>query len=220
MTDKQKLTSLINHFCDGNNAEFARQIDITAQTLNNWLNRGLSKDAPSKIVSRWNDVNLSWLLTGEGTMLNEEENMVPEIIDEEDDADDDLVPLLPVEAMAGSLSCYSEGVYLRDCQKIKSPVNGADWAIRISGDSMEPELHNGYYIFISKLSGAFIPWGHAVVLDTIDGVVVKKIFPVEGTEEFIVAKSVNPDYPPFRIETSAILGIYRILGGSFINSTL
>ncbi|ROT19637.1 S24 family peptidase [Muribaculaceae bacterium Isolate-114 (HZI)] len=130
------------------------------------------------------------------------------------------VHLLPVEAMAGPLQGYSEGVALRDCKKIKSPVSGADWAIQISGDSMEPEYKSGSYLFIKKMTGSFIPWGHVLVLDTMDGVVVKKIYQIDDTDEFIEARSINPKYPPFRIETSCILGIYRVLGGTFIYSTI
>lgn len=137
-----------------------------------------------------------------------------------DEDDEDYVPLLPVEAMAGSLQGYSRGVALRDCRKIKSPVNGADWAIQISGDSMEPDFRNGSYLYIKKLSRSFIPWGHTLVVDTIDGVVVKEIYPVEGTDEFIEARSINKKYPPFKIETSCIIGMYRVLGGSFVNSTI
>lgn len=133
---------------------------------------------------------------------------------------DDYVPLLPVEAMAGSLQEFSEGFALRDCKKIKSPVQGADWAIQISGDSMEPDYKNGSYLFIKKMSGGFIPWGQTLVVDTIDGVVVKDIFPIENTDAVIEARSKNTKYPPFRIDTSCILGMYRVLGGSFINSTI
>ncbi len=133
---------------------------------------------------------------------------------------DDYVPLLPVEAMAGSLQGFSEGFALRDCKKIKSPVQGADWAIQISGDSMEPDYKNGSYLYIKKMSGGFIPWGQTLVVDTIDGVVVKDIFPIENTDAVIEARSKNTKYPPFRIDTSCILGMYRVLGGSFINSTI
>lgn len=128
---------------------------------------------------------------------------------------DDYVPLLPIEAMAGSLQGFSDGVELRNCRKIKCPVRGADWAIQISGDSMEPEYKNGTYLYIKKMTGAFIPWGHTMVVDTLDGVVVKNIFPFGDSDEYIEARSFNPKYPPFKIETSCILGIYRVLGGSF-----
>lgn len=143
------------------------------------------------------------------------------LIKEDDDNDyneSDYVPLLPIEAMAGSLQGLSEGVELRNCRKIKSPVAGADWAIQISGDSMEPDFKNGSILFIKKITSRMIPWGHPLVIDTYDGVVFKKIFPDD--EEYIEARSINPDYPPFHIEKSIVLGLYRVLGGTFINSTI
>ncbi len=216
MNDKQRLVALIDYFCSGNNAEFARQIGISAQTLNNWLSRGLSKDALSKIASRWNEINANWLLTGDGSMIDNQDINGPACETEYLDA----VPLVPIEAMAGSLSVFSQGVSLQDCRKIKSPVTGADWAIQVSGDSMEPEIHNGSYLFIRKLNGTFIPWGNTMVIDTFDGVVVKKIYPIDGTDEYILAKSVNPNYPPFKIAVSEIIGVYRILGWSYIVSTM
>ncbi|MBD5223619.1 MAG: helix-turn-helix transcriptional regulator [Bacteroidales bacterium] len=134
--------------------------------------------------------------------------------------EEDFVPLLPVEAMAGSLQGYSEGVELANCRKIKSPVKGADWAIQISGDSMEPDYKNGSYLFIKKMTGSFIPWGQTMVVDTYDGVVVKDIYPVEENQNVIEARSINKKYPPFRIEKTIVIGIYRVLGGTFINSTI
>ena len=140
-----------------------------------------------------------------------------DVQDEEDD-DSEYIPLLPIEAMAGSLQGRSDGVELRNCRKIKSPVAGADWAIQISGDSMEPDFKNGSILFIRKLTSRMIPWGHPMVIDTYDGVVFKKIFPDD--EEYIEARSINPDYPPFQIERSIVLGLYRVLGSTFINSTI
>lgn len=141
-------------------------------------------------------------------------------VEEDQEEEVDLVPLLPVEAMAGSLQGLSEGVELANCRKIKSPVRGADWAIQISGDSMEPDYKNGSYLFIKKLSGSFVPWGHTLVVDTYDGVVVKNIFESDSDPDYIVAESINPKYPDFLIEKSSIIGLYRVLGGSFINSTI
>ena len=176
---------------------------------------GISKDIANKIQDKF-FISASWLLTGEGEMLKEsaQNNEVST------DSDIDYVPLLPVEAMAGTLQGFSEGVELKNCRKIKAPVKGADWVIQISGDSMEPDYKNGSFLYIKKMSGTFIPWGHTLVLDTLDGVIVKDIYPVEDNEECIEARSINKKYPPFKIEKSIILGIYRVLGGSFINSTL
>lgn len=171
-----------------------------------------------KIAEAFPQFNYDWLKTGEGEMLKKA--VSPISIDEALKDDSDYVPLLPVEAMAGTLQGFSEGVELVGCRKIKSPVKGADWAIIISGDSMEPDYRNGSYLFIKKMTGSFIPWGHTLVLDTYDGVVVKDIYPVEGNEEYLEARSINPKYPPFKIEKSIVIGIYRVLGGTFINSTI
>lgn len=161
----------------------------------------------------------TWLLTGEGEMLKSDTAQSGK--DGQDEGkDDDRVCLLPVEAMAGPLQDFSMGVELGHCRKIKSPVKGADWAIQISGSSMEPYLRSGMIIYIRKISGRFIPWGEVMVMDTYDGVVVKEIYPVEDDPEVVEARSTNPKFPPFRIEKSLIIGIYRVLGGSFINSTI
>lgn len=127
--------------------------------------------------------------------------------------DSDSVPLIPVEAMAGTLQAFSEGVGSASCRKIMSPVKGAEWAIQISGDSMQPDYKNSSYLFIKKMAGSFIPWGQTMVIDTYDGVVVKEIYPFEDNEDYIEARSINPKYPPFQIEKSSIIGIYRVLVG-------
>ncbi len=174
------------------------------------IGEGKTWEPPMDILNN-NDITIVEELTPSNSQLIANNQVV---------ATDDFVPILPVEAMAGSLQGYSEGVALRDCRKIKSPVQGADWAIQISGDSMEPDYKNGSYLFIKKMSGGFIPWGQTLVVDTLDGVVVKDIYPIDGTDAVIEARSKNTKYPPFRIDTSCILGMYRVLGGSFINSTI
>lgn len=195
-------------------SEFERRASLSNGAVSK-TNNNIRKSTLNSISIAFPNLNMDWLINGNGEMLNTISKH-----GNEDKVTDDYVPLLPVEAMAGSLQGFSEGYALKDCRKIKSPVQGADWAIQISGDSMEPDFKNGSYLYIKKMSGGFIPWGQTLVVDTIDGVVVKNIYPIEGSEEYIEARSINPKYPPFKIETSCIIGVYRVLGGSFINSTL
>lgn len=194
-------------------SEFERRASLSNGAVSK-TNNNIRKSTLNSISSAFPNLNMDWLLNGNGEMLLQSNKS------SEDGIEADYVPLLPVEAMAGSLQGFSEGVALRDCRKIKSPVQGADWAIQISGDSMEPDYKNGSYLFIKKMSGGFIPWGQTLVVDTLDGVVVKDIYPIDGTDAVIEARSKNTKYPPFRIDTSCILGMYRVLGGSFINSTI
>ncbi len=194
-------------------AEFEKKAGLSNGSVSK-TNNNMRKSTINSISLSFPNLNIDWLINGEGEMLR------PDIAMQSSDSESDYIPLLPIEAMAGTLQGFSEGVELANCRKIKSPVKGADWAIQISGDSMEPDYRNGSYLYIRKMRGAFIPWGHTLVVDTYDGVVVKNIFPVDGTKDYIEARSINPKYPTFQIETSSILGFYRVLGGSFINSTI
>ena len=72
------------------------------------------------------------------------------------------VRLLPLFAHGGSLSDFTVSVKDSDCEKVVSPVKGADFAIQVTGDSMAPEYPSGSVILIKKINeSAFIEWGKA-----------------------------------------------------------
>lgn len=229
MTIYERLNTFLD-YKNLNTSKFEQSCGLSNGSASK-LSENTRRSTFGKISEAFPDLNIDWLKSGEGEMIlnknikpykipETEQILVSDVKDNYKTDNSDYIPLLPVEAMAGTLQGLSEGVELANCRKIKSPVKGADWAIQISGDSMEPDYRNGSYLYIRKMRGAFIPWGHTMVVDTYDGVVVKNIYPIEGTEDYIEAKSINPKYPPFKIETSSILGFYRVLGGSFINSTV
>ena len=123
------------------------------------------------------------------------------------------VPLLPISAQGGSLNDFVVSVSLQDCEKIISPINGADIAITISGDSMADEYPNGSIVLAKRINErAFIDWGKVYVLDTCNGVVVKTLTPSEK-EDCIRCVSINPDpiYAPFEVALNDIYGVYRVM---------
>lgn len=122
------------------------------------------------------------------------------------------MPLLPVEAYAGNLQEYSRSVALQDCAIIGCPVRGADFAIPISGDSMEPEIHNGTIAAVCRINDrAFIPWGNPMIIDTENGVLIKAVYPSRESRDNIEARSYNSLYPSLQIPKSSIYGLYRIV---------
>lgn len=203
--------------------EFAEAIGWKPTHLSSAFNGDasrLTKGLMESIAEAFPQLNKTWLLTGEGEMLAESERGASLTDAGNVNASVNTVPLIPIEAMAGSLDGWTQGVMLRDCKKVFAPMPGVDFAIQISGDSMEPFYHSGMMLYIKRINeAAFIPWGNPMVVDTINGVVVKMLFPSDNKER-IIAKSYNSNYPPFEIDTSSIVGVYRILGGSFINSTM
>ncbi len=135
--------------------------------------------------------------------------------------------MLPVEAYAGCLQQWSRGVMLRDCEKVVSPVPGVDFGIRITGDSMEPEFKDGSILFIKRINEkAFIPWGHPMVIDTENGVVVKVIYPPETVSSSGLSNGIyrgsqlQSCLSPFLIPTESIYGLYRVITGIRQYSTI
>ena len=122
-----------------------------------------------------------------------------------------MLPVIPTEAMAGTLGEFAESVHTYECEMMISPIKDADYAIKVCGDSMTPEIPNGSHILIKKIhEDQFVEWGKIFCLDTSNGAVIKKIYPTENPE-VIECRSVNPDFPPFRINVKHINGWYRVL---------
>ena len=120
------------------------------------------------------------------------------------------IPVIPTGARAGTLGDFADGVKEYDCERMISPIRGADFAIQVTGDSMSPEYPNGSQIIIKKISAEFIAWGNVFCLDTDDGAVIKQVFPTED-EGVIECRSLNPAYPPFKVKRDLINGWYRVL---------
>ena len=129
----------------------------------------------------------------------------------EDEIGRDMIPVLPTDARAGTLAEFSESVEAYNCERMVSPIRGADFAMQVTGDSMSPEYPSGSVIICKKINEkAFIEWGKVFVLDTDNGAVIKSVRKTENDNE-VECVSLNPAYQPFRINTEYINGWYRVL---------
>lgn len=120
------------------------------------------------------------------------------------------IPVIPTGARAGTLGDFAEGVQEYDCERMVSPIKGADFAIQVTGESMSPEYPNGSHIIIKKISAEFISWGNVFCLDTNDGAIIKQVYPTDD-DSIIECRSLNPAYPPFKVKKDLINGWYRVL---------
>ena len=120
------------------------------------------------------------------------------------------IPVIPTGARAGTLGDFAEGVQEYNCERMVSPIKGADFAIQVTGESMSPEYPNGSHIIIKKISAEFISWGNVFCLDTNDGAIIKQVYPTDD-DSIIECRSLNPAYPPFKVKKDLINGWYRVL---------
>ena len=176
-------------------------------------NRDISDNLIEKILNFYTDLNRTWLITGEGSMLNTDSPVPTAVRTPAGEVDATMVLLLPVSAQGGSLNDFVVSVKENDCEKVVSPIRSVDFAMTVSGDSMAPEYPNGSRIFVKKINEkAFIEWGKVYVLDTCNGTIIKILAPSEK-DNCVRCVSINPDplYAPFDVAMNDIYGVYKVL---------
>lgn len=161
-----------------------------------------------------NIFSLKWLITGEGDMLSSTSSAQPQpSVKNERVVDDEAykVPLVPISALGGSLNDFNTAVCRDDCETVISPIKDIDMAIKISGDSMEPEYPSDSQVFIKKVNErAFLEWGRVYVLNTCNGIVIKRLMPTNDPNT-VLCESINPKYPPFEVNLENVNGVYRVI---------
>ena len=129
----------------------------------------------------------------------------------EQEASEETVLLIPYEARGGTIGDFVDGVKEFDCEKIVSPIKGADYAMEVTGDSMSPEFPSGSRVLIKKIDPEqFIPWGETFVLDTPNGAVIKKVRRASDPS-LVECVSINPAYQSYTVPRDFIRGWYRVL---------
>lgn len=140
------------------------------------------------------------------------EKSIEETVDRYSENEPNSVPLLPIFAQAGSLTGWSEGVEEVKCERVISPVKDVDMAVHIYGESMYPDIPNGSVVYVRRVSGRIIDFGHAYILDTVDGPVLKYLTP-GSDDEHIRCQSANhdPKFAPYEVLKTDILGMYKVV---------
>lgn len=209
MTKKERLEALINHYTAGNKAQFARRLGITAQGISTWLARD-TYDV-DLVYAKCEDVSAEWLLTGNGEMFVDSEHNISQT--QYDNLEEvETRPRIPFDAAAGSLSLIAESVSEADCERypVIHRFPRYDFTIMVKGDSMEPEFHSGDEVACRIIDQpTFIQWGRPHILDTNQGVVLKRIYNRPNT---ILCHSDNSFYEDFEIPKEDVLHIAIVVG--------
>lgn len=171
---------------------------------------GLSMDTVEKFYSTYPEINPEWLLTGEGNMLKEHNNLPIAV---KTYNPDEGIPLIPTEAMGGVASGEVSVLEL-DCERYVIPMfKGADFLIPVKGSSMIPKYNSGDIVACKKvpMQDIFFQWNKVYVLDTNQGAIIKRVAKSEE-KDCIKIVSENPNYEPFDLHLSQIYSIAIVIG--------
>lgn len=195
---------------------FERSIGMSNASFGKSLKNGgaIGTDKLENILNTYPEINPNWLITGNGSMLKSDEQPLPEV--KKINSRHKGLPLIPMEAIAGFPAIDNDGVSFDDCQHYFIPefeAKGANFLIRVSGDSMMPLYCNGDIIACRKIAEIhFFQWGGVYVLDTSQGVLVKYIEECGKNDDCILCVSENSRYKPFPLPKSDIRSLSTIVG--------
>lgn len=219
--DKTKmLEGLIDHFTNGNKAQFAKLLGVSAQTVSAWIARN-TFDA-ELIYTKCRCISSSWLLTGEGSMLASSSSSSPSSTSipaahHAPQGSKAGIPLIPLDAIAGFPVDETAATYLESCERYVIPefqAKGADFLIRVSGDSMVPLYYSGDLLACHKLTDIrFFQWGTIYVLETSQGILVKRVQESNEHDDCILCVSENDSvHKPFLLPRDDIRSMSTIIG--------
>lgn len=205
---KQRLIQFIKYKGIGQ-GKFEKTVGLS----NGYINQLRHSPSPQKIqmiIGAYPDLNQSWLLTGEGEMLNSVK------IDSEPQINFTKgVPYYNVDFIGGfDLVINDQTIkpeYLIDFRK----YNEATCWCNVTGHSMEPEITHGDIIALKKIDDkSFLPLGEVYAIVTTNGMrTIKRLGPSNDPKCYtLVPTNKSPEYGIQELPKDMIEHIFQVLG--------
>jgi len=203
---KNRLLEFVKSAYGYGQNKFEDHCGLSHGTISSIKVKGPSADIVAKISNSCPELNLNWLFTGKGPMLNEKMAKVEQTTH--------TIPLIPIEAFAGPGLPTYEDERIEDYYTI-TDFKQSDFLIRVKGDSMVPRFNGGDIVACKVIpiqKTSFIQWGrvHVIYTDS-QGVMIKRIEQSEK-EGFIKCVSENPKYAPFNVLMEEVVSLALVNG--------
>lgn len=208
-TVKQRLVRFIKYKGLGQ-SKFEKLVGLS----NGYISNLKSNPSPEKIMNIFGvfpELNRSWLLTGEGEMLNGDK---PVAMTQGEDG----IPFYEHSIACGSPDDFNACIEANKADgHIMLPRLTGDFALVARGESMIDAQHPdrsiapGSIVVLRKMDdGAFLRWGEIYAIATADGFIIKKIMPLD--DDHIECRSLNSaEFPPFPMLKQDIYGFARVI---------
>lgn len=125
--------------------------------------------------------------------------------------DTDTRPHIFNTAAAGSLS-EDVGTFSKPMSVVEQ-LSYYDYTITVNGDSMVPTYYSGDVVAVRDVTkSTFKQWGEPHVLATMQGTIIKRLYPDEEKKGYKCVSDNKEQYPPFTVSEDEIYGIYIVVG--------
>lgn len=179
-----------------NDSELSRILGLSSQAVSKARQAGNVPAAWIPKVSERFGVSTDWLFFGEGPIKRLESAPT-----NEDDSDLIKIPMVNAVLSAGSGSLETDGdsersyAFRRDFIARKGSAKNMV-LMRVSGDSMEPEIMDGDVVLLDQSKRTVVP-GRIFAVGFEEAIYLKRIDLLPGQA---ILKSINPAYPPVALD--------------------
>lgn len=157
---------------------------------------GISQALARRIVEKFPEISLGWLITGEGEMLSRNEDL-RSIPFYQEDISRGIERITNVEPY-----CHIGVPMLEEC----------DFAVRSMDDAMKGEIMVGTILFLKKTDINSIIPGAIYVVVCANYVILRRVRFSASTPDVLRLEATNPDYDEMSIATDSVKEIYRVVG--------
>ena len=238
MTTEEKIGILVERYCR-NRSHLADMIDVSPQTLNNWVYRDrIPHKGIEAIMSRFPEVDLEWLRGG-SVPISSGPLPLPDEDDEEDEetlqfgsgtnastkidgnqsgiAPQSKTSPLFVAGMQPSLGDAPQPDTKEELIPLQMPRQDIKYVFQCHGDSMLPRIQDGNYVAVGEALGRYEEFRKGVpyLIQTTDGRLMVKLVEDPGPNSpFLHLSTENPNYQLAdggRLAKSEFRAAYRVL---------
>ena len=208
MGKAEMILALIEHYSNGNKAQFANLLGITPQGLSTWIKRG-SFDI-ELVFAKCEGISAQWLLSGQGSMLKDGEKAeIPAFVSTDKNVGK---PYYDVDFLGGFDEVFNSQVSIPACNIVVPGFEKANLWCNVTGHSMEPKITHGDILALRECTVSDIQYGeiYAVVLDTIRTI---KILRRGSTPDVLRYVPINISaYDEQEYPISRIIRIFEVVG--------
>lgn len=206
----------------------AAAFHVSTLELANFTNNMVLPERPldyANFMAEFPEFNYEWLMTGVGPMCKSLEaekaagfrarypSQAPALAKPAEPCSKDAIPLIPYDAIAGYGSFDFQELPIEDYYSV-ADLKGADFLIRVKGDSMSPKYSGGDIVACKKIEMiTFWQWHKIYAICTRNqGILIKRVEEYPNNPAFISCRSENPAYRPFEIHEDEIISAALVLG--------
>lgn len=213
MTVKDRVKA----FCKAENSTvsaFEANIGV-ANGYVNAISKSIGLDKIKIILEKYPNLNIEWLLVGNGNMHKQYSSPTTHTINKEPTIStlpNVGIPYYDVDFIGGFCEIFNNQSTVPVCNVLVPGFEKASLWCNVTGHSMEPKINHGDIIALHECTINDIQYGeiYAVVLDTIRTI---KILRRGSQDDKLLYVPINkPDYEEQEFDISRIIKIFEVIG--------